>query len=125
MLYRNKNLATRNNREEVNQSSLCLQITVNAQNKKKLKLKKKFRYLLWAAFIALMLARIPETNNLKQTKWSWKSQLAWGRPVGYLHLQAWSRIWTRDQQEQIQLAVRARLGLGASELQDQRSNRSA
>ena len=37
---------------------------------KKIKINKKFRYLLWAAFIALMLARIPETNNLKQTKWS-------------------------------------------------------
>ena len=33
MLYTNKNPTTPNNREEVTQSSLCLQITVNAQNK--------------------------------------------------------------------------------------------
>ena len=37
-------------------------------------------------------------------------------------LQMWSRIWTRDYREQIQLA---RLELGASESQVQRSNRSA
>ena len=53
-----------------------------------------------------------------------KSQLAWGKPAGYL--QAWPRIWTRDYREQILLAVSwARLELGASELQVQRSNRSA
>ena len=40
-------------------------------------------------------------------------------------LQAWSRIWTRDYREQIQLAVRAGLELGASESQVQRSNLSA
>ena len=40
-------------------------------------------------------------------------------------LQAWPRIWTRDYREQIQLTVRAGLELGASELQVQRSNRSA
>ena len=39
MLYGNQNLATRKNREEVTQSSLCLQITVNAQNEK-IKIKK-------------------------------------------------------------------------------------
>ena len=66
MLYRNKNLTTPNNREEVTQSSLCLQVTVNAQNEK-IKIKKKFRYLPSAVFIALMLAQIPETNNLNQT----------------------------------------------------------
>ena len=46
-----------------------------------------------------------------------------GNPAGYL--QAWPRTWTRDYWEQIQLAVRAGLELGASELQVQRSNRSA
>ena len=51
-----------------------------------------------------------ETNNSNQI-------------AGYL--QSWSRIWTRDYREQIQLAVRARLELGASELQIQRSNHSA
>ena len=50
-------------------------------------------------------------------------QLTGGKPASYL--QAWSRIWTRDYREQIQLAVRARLELGASELQIQRSNHSA
>ena len=43
-----------------------------------------------------------ETNNSNQT-------------AGYL--QSWSRIWTRDYHEQIQLAVRAGLELGAFELQ--------
>ena len=52
-----------------------------------------------------------------------ESQLPGGKPVGYL--QAWSRIWTWDYREQIQLAVRAGRQLGASELQVQRSNRSA
>ena len=37
-----------------------------------------------------------------------------GKPAGYL--QAWSRIWTRDNREQIQLAVKAGLELGASEM---------
>ena len=50
-------------------------------------------------------------------------QLTGGKPASYL--QAWSRIWTRDYHEQIQLAVRTRLELGASELQIQRSNHSA
>ena len=54
--------------------------------------------------------QLPETNNL----------LAEGKPAGYL--QTWPRILTR---EQIQLAVRAGLELGTSELQVQRSNRSA
>ena len=41
-------------------------------------------------------------------------------------LQAWLRIYSRDYREQIhQLAVRAGLELGASELQVQRSNHSA
>ena len=43
--------------------------------------------------------------------------LARGKPVGYL--QVWSRIWTWDYREQIQLAVWARLELGASEVQVQ------
>ena len=34
--------------------------------------------------------------------------MAGGKPAGYL--QAWSRIWTRDNREQIQLVVGARLG---------------
>ena len=49
--------------------------------------------------------------------------MAEGKPAGYL--QAWPRIWTRDYREQIQLAVRAGLEQGASELQVQRSNQSA
>ena len=40
-------------------------------------------------------------------------------------LQAWPRIYSRDYREQIQIAVRAGLELGASELQVQRSNHSA
>ena len=54
-----------------------------------------------------------------------KSQLAEGKPAGYL--QAWPRIWTLDYREQILLAVSwARLELGASELlQAWSSNRSA
>ena len=52
-----------------------------------------------------------------------KSQLAEGKPAGYL--QAWPRIWTRDYREQIQLAVGAGLELGASEWQVQRFNQSA
>ena len=50
-----------------------------------------------------------ELNRVKKT------QLAGGKP----------RISTRDYREQIQLAVGAGLELGASELQVQRSNRSA
>ena len=53
--------------------------------------------------------QMTETNNSNQT-------------AGYL--QSWSRIWTRDYREQIQLAVRAGLELKASELQVQRSNQS-
>ena len=49
--------------------------------------------------------------------------MAGGKPAGYL--QAWSRIWTRDNREQIQLAVKAGLELAASELQVQRSDHSA
>ena len=40
-------------------------------------------------------------------------------------LQAWPRIYSRVYREQIQLAVRAGLELGAPELQVQRSNHSA
>ena len=58
-----------------------------------------------------------ELNSVKNPNWSG------GKPAGYL--QEWSRIWTWDYREQIQLAVRARLELGASELKVQRSNRSA
>ena len=53
-------------------------------------------------------------NRVKNPNWSEVE------PVGYL--QAWSRIWIRDYREQIQLAVKAGLDLGASELQVQRSN---
>ena len=67
---------------------------------------------------------LPETNN---SNWTFKqgkaSKMAAGKPPGYL--QAWPRIWTRDYREQIQLAVKARLELGASDLQVQRSNHSA
>ena len=41
--------------------------------------------------------------------------MAGSKPAGYL--QAWSRIWTRDNREQIQLAVRTGLELKASEMQ--------
>ena len=52
-----------------------------------------------------------------------KSQPVGGKPAGYL--QEWPRIWlTWDWQEQIQLAFRAGLELGASELQVQRPNHS-
>ena len=40
--------------------------------------------------------------------------MAGGKPAGYL--QAGPRIWTRDNREQIHLAVRAGLELGASEM---------
>ena len=39
-------------------------------------------------------------------------------------LQAWPRIWIRDNWEQIQAAVRAGLQLGAFEIQVRRSNSS-
>ena len=42
-----------------------------------------------------------------------KSQMAEGKPAGYL--QAWPRIWTRDYRDQIQVVVRAGLEQGASE----------
>ena len=58
-----------------------------------------------------------ELNRVKNPNWSG------GKPAGYL--QAWPRIWTWDYREQIQLAVRAGLELGAYELKVQRSNRSA
>ena len=54
-----------------------------------------------------------ELNRVKNPNWPEANQLA--------ILQAWTRIWTRDYREQIQLAVRAGLELGASELQVQRS----
>ena len=60
--------------------------------------------------------QIPKSNLTE-------SQLARGKTVGYL--QAWPRIWTRDYREQIQLAVRAGLELGASDLQVQRFNHLA
>ena len=55
-----------------------------------------------------------EGNIVKNPNWFEANQLA--------ILQMWSRVWTRDYREQIQLA---RLELGASELQFQRFNRSA
>ena len=56
---------------------------------------------------------------VKNPNWSEANQLAIT-----IHW-AWSRIWTRDYCEQIQLTVRPGLELGASELQVQPSNRSA
>ena len=48
-----------------------------------------------------------ETNNSNETINEVKNpQLARGKPAGYL--QAWSRIWTRDDCDEIQLAVRTR-----------------
>ena len=64
-----------------------------------------------------------KTNNSNQTQRGYESQLAAGKPAA--HLQMWSKIWTRDYREQIKLAVRVGLELGASELQVQRSTRSA
>ena len=55
-----------------------------------------------------------ESNTVKNPNWLEANQLA--------ILQMWSRIWTRDYREQIQLAS---LELGAFELQVQRPNRSA
>ena len=49
----------------------------------------------------------------------------WPEATGGSYLQVWSKIWIRDYCEEIQLAVRAGLELGASQLQVQRSNRSA
>ena len=57
-----------------------------------------------------------ELNRVKNPNWLEANQLA--------ILQVWPRICTRDYQEQIHLAVRARLQLGASELHVQRSNQS-
>ena len=60
-----------------------------------------------------------ELNRVKNPYWPWPeaNQLAiYKRGRG---------IWTRDYREQIQLAVRAELELGASELQVRRSNDSA
>ena len=47
---------------------------------------------------------------VKNPNWQEANQLA-------IYNYAWSSIWTRDYREQIQLAVRAGLELGASELQ--------
>ena len=49
--------------------------------------------------------------------------MAWGKPAGYL--QAWSRIWTLEYHEHIQLAVSMGLKLGASKLVVQHSNHLA
>ena len=54
---------------------------------------------------------------VKNANWPEANQLA--------NLQAWPRIWTRNYREQIQLEVRESLEHRASELQVQRSNRSA
>ena len=57
-------------------------------------------------------------NRVKNPNWPEANQLGiYQRYQGY--------IWTRDYHEQIQQAVREGLELGASELQVQRSNRSA
>ena len=48
-----------------------------------------------------------------------------GRRQTTLVLQAWLRIWTRDYRKQIELAVRAALELGATDLQVQCSHHSA
>ena len=58
-----------------------------------------------------------EHNKVKNPNWLEANQLA--------ILQASPRIWTRDYREQIQLAVRARLGHEAYGLEVQCSNRSA
>ena len=55
-----------------------------------------------------------QCNRVKNPNWPEAKQ------AGYL--QAWSRIWTQDYHEQIQLAVREGLELGTSKLQVQRSN---
>ena len=77
-----------------------------------------------AVFIALMLMRTSKClKQIIQIKLNRESQLAEGKTVGYL--QAWWRIWTWDYHEQIQLAVKAGLDLGTSELQVQHFNHSA
>ena len=54
-----------------------------------------------------MAKQVTETNNSNQTINRVKNpQLAGGKPAGYL--QAWSRIWTREDCDEIQLAVRTR-----------------
>ena len=45
------------------------------------------------------------------------------QPVGYL--QAWPRIWTLDDQEQIQQAARAELKHGAARLRVRHADHSA
>ena len=45
------------------------------------------------------------------------------QPVGYL--QAWPRIWTRDDREQIQQVARAELKPGAARLRVRRADHSA
>ena len=67
--------------------------------------------------------QMPLINEYFKSHLTEESQLLGGKPVGYL--QAWSRIWTWEYRQQIQLAVRAGRQLGASGLQVQRSNRSA
>ena len=69
---------------------------------------------------------IPETNKLSNMNGlripTGRRQISWlfTSVVEDLNL-----IWTRDYREQIQLAVKAGLELGASELQVRRSNHSA
>ena len=79
-----------------------------------------------AVYIALMLVHPSKClkqiiqkklNRVKNPNWPEANQL--------VILQAWSTIWTLDYREQIQLAFRAGLEFGASELQVQRPNRSA
>ena len=54
--------------------------------------------------------QMPETNiRVKNPKWPEANQLA-------IYKRDWVRIWTREYREQIQLAVREGLELGASEL---------
>ena len=61
--------------------------------------------------------QMSETNNWNQTLQVKNPNWQEANQLGYL--QAWSRIWTRNYHEQIQLAVRAGLELGASELKVQ------
>ena len=69
------------------------------------------------------LFRDNETNNSNRTKKKKKSQLVGGEPFVYFTSVRASE--TRTTREQIQLAIRAGLELGASELKVQCSNRSA
>ena len=63
----------------------------------------------------MVLFRDNETNNLNETTWlKIQTGMRW---TSGLYLQAWLRIWTWDYREQIQLAARAGLELGVSELQ--------